>query len=195
MEDSHYKVNRGQRVRLNIRGRHFEVTASTLRNIPNTRLSTLDKNSNFYDVSNDEYFFDRDPDVFNSILNLYIMGKLHIPKNICGAVMREEMKFWKISHQKVSECCLRIFYQLEEDQGMIEEIKRAYEYTDTLQTGVDWKIKAWLMFDQPGSSLLAKVIIFCTVNSASKKNFARRNKTALGPLGQAETSLKIEDFS
>jgi hypothetical protein len=30
---------------------------------------------------------------------------------------------------------------------------------------------------------------------ASKKNFARRNKTAFGPGGQAETSLKIEDMS
>jgi hypothetical protein len=69
--DEGYSRNRDQRVRLNIRGRHFEVTASTLRKIPNTRLSTLDKNSNFYDVSNDEYFFDRDPDVFNSILNIY----------------------------------------------------------------------------------------------------------------------------
>ena len=29
---------------------------------------------------------------------------------------------------------------------------------------------------------------------ASKTKFARRNKTALGPLGQAETSLKIENF-
>jgi hypothetical protein len=29
---------------------------------------------------------------------------------------------------------------------------------------------------------------------ASKRNDARRNKTALGPLGRDETSLKIEDF-
>jgi hypothetical protein len=29
---------------------------------------------------------------------------------------------------------------------------------------------------------------------ASKRNFARWNKTALGPRGQAETSLKIEDL-
>jgi len=32
------------------------------------------------------------------------------------------------------------------------------------------------------------------VSRASKRNFARRNKTALGPRGQAETSLKIEDL-
>jgi hypothetical protein len=32
-------------------------------------------------------------------------------------------------------------------------------------------------------------------DSASKRNFARRNKTALGPLRQTETSLKIEDLS
>ena len=30
---------------------------------------------------------------------------------------------------------------------------------------------------------------------ASKKNFARRNKTALGPLEQTETTLKIDDLS
>jgi phospholipid N-methyltransferase len=30
--------------------------------------------------------------------------------------------------------------------------------------------------------------------SASKRNYAKRNKTALGPRGQAETSLKIEDL-
>lgn len=145
------------KIKLNIRGRRFEVLSATLMNVPNTRLSTLDKNSIFYDIARDEYFFDRDPDVFNSILNLYTMGKLHIPKNICGAVMKEEMKFWRIPHQQVSECCLRTFYQVEEDQGMIEEIKSAYEYTESLQTEDDWKMKAWLVFDQPGSSLFAKV--------------------------------------
>jgi hypothetical protein len=30
--------------------------------------------------------------------------------------------------------------------------------------------------------------------SASKRNYARWNKTALGPRGQAETSIKIEDL-
>jgi hypothetical protein len=30
---------------------------------------------------------------------------------------------------------------------------------------------------------------------ASKRNFARQNKTALGTWGQTETSLNIEDFS
>jgi hypothetical protein len=29
----------------------------------------------------------------------------------------------------------------------------------------------------------------------SKRNFARRNKTAFGPRGQDETCLKIEDLS
>jgi hypothetical protein len=30
--------------------------------------------------------------------------------------------------------------------------------------------------------------------NASRRNFARRNKTVLGPRGQAETSLEIEDL-
>ena len=29
---------------------------------------------------------------------------------------------------------------------------------------------------------------------ASKRNFAKRNKTALWPLGQTETSIKVEDL-
>lgn len=150
-----------EKIKLNIRGRRFEVLSSTLSNVPNTRLANLEKNSVFYDVARDEYFFDRDPDVFNSILNLYTMGKLHIPKNVCGAVMKEEMQFWRIPHQQVSECCLRTFYQVEEDQGMIEEIKNAYEYTESSTTENSWKMKAWLVFDQPDSSLFAKVFMFC----------------------------------
>jgi hypothetical protein len=34
----------------------------------------------------------------------------------------------------------------------------------------------------------------CLACRASKRNFARRNKTALGPQGQTETSLKIGDL-
>jgi hypothetical protein len=36
-------------------------------------------------------------------------------------------------------------------------------------------------------------VIF-VLGRASKRNFARQNKIALGPRGQAETFLKIEDL-
>ena len=32
------------------------------------------------------------------------------------------------------------------------------------------------------------------IDRASKRNFARQNKIALGPRGQTETSLKIKDL-
>ena len=45
------------------------------------------------------------------------------------------------------------------------------------------------------SNLRTLSCIVGVVTMASKRNFARRNKTALGPRRQAEISLKIEDLT
>jgi len=49
---------------------------------------------------------------------------------------------------------------------------------------------------QKGSSIkiLDGTVVGVVAIRTSKIIFARRNKTALGPRGQAETSLKIEDM-
>lgn len=147
-------------VKFNIRGTRFETIKDTLQKTPGTVLYDLDSLNNAYDDVNKEYFFDRDPEVFNIILNYFNHGKLHVPKNICGALLREELKFWSVPHSHVADCCWRAFYAHEEEQDVLEDLRKAN--TDILYAGkhvnkTTARYKLWMLLDNPGSSLHAKV--------------------------------------
>ena len=51
------------RVNLNVGGRLFTTTKSTLKNIPRSRLAGLKTTDENYDNITREYFFDKDPSV------------------------------------------------------------------------------------------------------------------------------------
>uniref|UniRef100_K1R824 Potassium voltage-gated channel subfamily D member 1 n=1 Tax=Magallana gigas TaxID=29159 RepID=K1R824_MAGGI len=103
------------RVKFNIRGRIFETFASTLKAVSDSKLGRLTPEHESYDGNNQEYFFDRDPDLFNVILNLLVTGNLHVPRQVCGALLREELSFWEIGNGNVSKCCWRQYFQHEDD--------------------------------------------------------------------------------
>lgn len=63
-----------ERVLLNVGGIRHETHVSTLQNVPGSRLSRL---ADLHQISNrgkHEYFFDRHPAVFNSIIDFYRTG-------------------------------------------------------------------------------------------------------------------------
>lgn len=53
-----------------------------------------------------EYFFDRHPGVFGQILNYYRTGKLHYPTDVCGPLFEEELEFWGLDANQVSQLSL-----------------------------------------------------------------------------------------
>uniref|UniRef100_A0A3Q3GDU0 BTB domain-containing protein n=1 Tax=Labrus bergylta TaxID=56723 RepID=A0A3Q3GDU0_9LABR len=63
---------------LNVSGCRFQTWRTTLDRYPDTLLGSTEKDF-FYNEESKEYFFDRDPDAFRSILNFYRTGKLHYP--------------------------------------------------------------------------------------------------------------------
>lgn len=63
------------RILLNVGGIRHETHATTLRHIPNSRLSRLAEQHLLSGSSMQEYFFDRHPAVFNSIIDFYRTGK------------------------------------------------------------------------------------------------------------------------
>lgn len=61
------------RLVLNVGGVRHETHVSTLMNFQNTRLSRLAEN-HMSSRENNEYFFDRHPAVFNSVIDFYRSG-------------------------------------------------------------------------------------------------------------------------
>ena len=51
------------------------------------------------------FFFDRHPRSFNSILNFYRTGKLHIQDDMCVLAFRDDLEFWGLSEFNLENCC------------------------------------------------------------------------------------------
>uniref|UniRef100_A0A3B3YUQ4 BTB domain-containing protein n=1 Tax=Poecilia mexicana TaxID=48701 RepID=A0A3B3YUQ4_9TELE len=89
---------------LNVSGRRFQTWRNTLDRYPDTLLGSSEKEF-FYNEDTKEYFFDRDPDVFRSVLNFYRTGKLHYPRYECISSYDEELAFFGIVPEIIGDCC------------------------------------------------------------------------------------------
>ena len=69
------------RLTLNVGGTRFEITSTTLDNVPDGSGKLANMKSLFQTEGphSDEYYFDRDPEAFESIINYCRSGFLHVP--------------------------------------------------------------------------------------------------------------------
>ena len=161
------------RVIINVGGIRHETYLSTLKVVPDSRLAWIAENASKqaeYDPENNEYFFDRHPSVFASILNYYRTGKLHCPSDVCGPLFEEELTFWGIDELQMEPCCwsnytqhrdaqatLKAFEGLQKDSGD-SEIDTSTMFVDPNAT--KWeniKKLTWAMLELPYSSKYAQV--------------------------------------
>jgi hypothetical protein len=166
-----------KRIILNIRGIKYDVPLNQLNRLPNSRLSDLkyqlDKNNNDliklnnicddYDLNKMEFYFNRDPFIFNSILNYHLNGKLHIDNSFCVILVGDELNYWKIDQDLISNCCEWSYNDKKDDvQNDIETEKKLIEKI-THQESFDNFIlpylrkKIWYIMEKPSSSIWAKV--------------------------------------
>ncbi|KAK3084435.1 hypothetical protein FSP39_013535 [Pinctada imbricata] len=162
-----YKEVDWYKVFINVGGVKFVTYQGTLSNFPNTKLGKLNDKSSDYDSINGEYFFDRNPHLFQYILDYQRKGTIHVPRSFCAKTIRDELEFWELDDRALDSCCRKFFFETMSDilqiEALEESLKSAPErlYDVLSETSTEntrtWKDKVWLFLDNARSSLAAKI--------------------------------------
>ncbi|XP_029446675.1 potassium voltage-gated channel subfamily G member 2 [Rhinatrema bivittatum] len=119
-----HREDRTRYVIINVGGIKYKIAWTTLEDCPLTRLGKLKACNNYeeimdvcddYDISCNEFFFDRNPCAFRTIMTFLAAGKLRILREMCALSFQEELVYWGIEEENLEWCCLRKLRQKEEE--------------------------------------------------------------------------------
>lgn len=111
---SRFNRSNDYKILVNVGGVRHELLWSTLEKFPFTRLGRLqecrteDAILNYcdhYSYDENEYFFDKNPKIFQAIISCYRTGKLHIPDEFCLTELVTELRYWGFDENFLDMCC------------------------------------------------------------------------------------------
>ncbi|KAK7097090.1 hypothetical protein V1264_004117 [Littorina saxatilis] len=133
-----------QIIRINVGGTMFHTTRDTLRRFPETFLGNLSASSPYFNRRKREYFFDRNPSIFASVLDLFRTNELHLPRNHCGNTALKELEFWEIPAIWVSACCWSNIHDAIQDKRLFQDLKSSPAETFDSHLGLlSWREWIW----------------------------------------------------
>ena len=116
--DTNYK----QYIIIDVGGERHQACRESFSKYPETRLGKLVNSSDIEEILSlceefvpgnpPEFFFDRNPENFSAVLEMYRSGKFHIPDSAraCAMVMRRDFLYWGLEELNLEACCALKFY-------------------------------------------------------------------------------------
>ena len=158
VQDDVDDVGKKQRIHINVRGFLFETFQTTLEQFPDTMLGCPTRRIEFYDPEAKQYYLDRDPTIFDSILFYYQSnGILARPECVSQSLFTEELEFFGITieqdDKKKKKSRTEIFSSSSEFQSLMEITGDNH----CEQRAVKLRNNCWLMMEYPSLSLAGKV--------------------------------------
>lgn len=154
---------------INVGGSRYILSQELLASYPETRLGklALSTRDSALDLCDDadllenEFFFDRNSQTFQYIMNFYKTGHLHVREELCVVSFLQEIEYWGIDELRIDSCCRDKYYRRKEMKESLD-IRRDVDVVDSEEedfTGVmcqDLRQRLWDLMEKPDSSPAAK---------------------------------------
>lgn len=142
--------------------RYPESRLAELANIPTRSFDVITALCDDYDPTTKEFYFDRDPDAFKCIVEVYYFDEIHMKRGICPICFIKEMEFWRIDLDYLDECCKYSLNEKEEELAEIADkvklILDDLEGDPELNRSQRYQKFIWKLMEKPESSFPARVI-------------------------------------
>lgn len=148
----HRSPSKHRRIVLNVSGFRYMTYVKTLERFPSTLLGNRGKRQQFYDEERDEYFFDRNIQVFELILYFYQSnGRLVCPPELAPEILLEEVEFFELGEHAINAVKDILNEDEPPDKPVIMPEKKAQKFI-------------WRLFEYPDSSKAARVLALLSVS-------------------------------
>ena len=97
------------------------------------------------------------------IFVLLFSGELHVPLDVCGAVVKRELDFWEIDEFEIKACCWRHYRSYIDNQRILNDFNQSLQSErynvnyDDLKGWRKLQMQVWLILDHPRTSRPAMV--------------------------------------